>query len=427
MDFVCAIIDFRIKTSSTGCCARMTKAKKDPNVRIKILVYSLCVLCSSGICYSQMLMGEGTSKPNSIIQIGSLEILWSKANSHYGYIYGVEGLSFAGISSGPSNWGNKHLYKSYQGFNNIEEINQNPNLTFSSSPTLVFSTASDPSIPDHRGILLFRYQDMLGGIDFIRIDENGLYYKYWINIQEDDEASTSQSSDSESIVYTEGVHEYHLHQQFDTLEITGDSQAIFHSGLTITQSLKITEGSLIINGKEPLYVNNIEIGKNGRLVVQEGSTIFVAGDWTNNNSEFVQTESVVFNGPEPQKISGFTQFNSLEIDTDSIVESSTISAHVLSIHSGIFSPGEDSIFTHVFIADTGILCPVWQTSIFVQGDLINEGKFYHNGGTVIMNGSDRQDIDMGGASFFNLVIPEQNVFFRSPPVAESQIRVEDGG
>ncbi len=368
-------------------------------------------------------MGEGTSKPGRMIQIDSLKIPWSKANFHYGYIYGIEGLSFADVSPGPSRWINKASYKSYQGVKNIEDINQSSNLSFSSSPMLVFSTASEPSTPDHRGILLFRYKEMLGAIDFIRIDENGLNYRYWINIEEDDSKPPSQSPETWSIVNTDAVHEYNLHHQFDTLEITGGSHFIFNSGLRITQSLKITDGSLIICGNQPLYVKNIEIGKNGRLVIQGDSTIFVSGDWI-NNSLFPRTESVVFNGKVPQKISGVTQFYSLEIDTDSLVESSAISAHVLSIHSGVFIPGNDSIFTHVFIADTGVLCPAWQASVFVQGDLVNDGKFDHNDGTIILNGSDRQEVDMGGASFFNLVIGQQDVFFRDPPVAESQIIVE---
>ncbi len=147
---------------------------------MKILGSLLCVsflLCSSRIGYSQLLIGEGTSKPGGMIQIGSLKIPWSKANFQYGYIYGIEGLSFANIASKPSKWNNGNSYKSYQGVKNIEAANQNSNIIFSSLSMLVFSNASDPSIPDHRGILLFRYNGMLGAIDFIKIDQDGLYYQ----------------------------------------------------------------------------------------------------------------------------------------------------------------------------------------------------------------------------------------------------------
>ncbi len=165
-----------------------------------------------------------------------LKIPWSKANFHYGYIYGIEGLSFADVSSGPSRWINK------------------------------------------------------------------AYYKCWFNIEENDSKPVSQSHKTWSIVNTDAVHEYNLHHQLYTLEITEGSHFIFNSDLRITQSLKITDGSLTICG-EPLYVKDIEIGKNGRLVIQGDSTILVSGDWTNNNNFFPRSESVVFNGKVPQKIS----------------------------------------------------------------------------------------------------------------------------
>ncbi len=229
------------------------------------------------------------------------------------------------------------------------------------------------------------------------------------------------------IFNTNAVHEYNLHHQFETLEISGSSHLVFNSGLTVTQSLKITDGSLVIHGEKSLIVKDIEIGEHGTLILQGNSTVFVSGDWINNGIFAPQTESVVFNGTVPQKILGINQFNSLEIDTDAIVEASTISAHVLSIHSGVFIPGENSIFTHVFIGDRGVFCSAWQAPVSVSGNLVNNGKFYHNDGSIILNGSDRQDIDMQDFPFFKLVILGQNIFFRNPPVAESQILMKAEG
>ena len=81
----------------------------------------------------------------------------------------------------PSDWKTALSYRSYDGFERCADINQDDGISLSSPSVLVFSSAQDPSVPDHRGILLFRYQGLWGAIEFVEINKSGLHYKYWLN------------------------------------------------------------------------------------------------------------------------------------------------------------------------------------------------------------------------------------------------------
>ena len=400
-------------------------------MKTKVIVYILCILVIAVSGYSEILKGEEVCRLGDRIRIGSLAIPWSKANSTYGYIYGVEGLSYANVGPCPSDWKTALSYRSYDGFETCADINQDDGISLSSPSVLVFSSAQDPSVADHRGILLFRYQGLWGAIEFVNINESGLHYKYWLNTAGECQFTSDLSGnpDGKTISNYDAVSPYpsgddEKNIEHEDVEITGGENIVFNSSLSITGSLKIKDGTLILNGakgSEEYHVKDVEISRNGALIVQGAPTLFVSGNWDNRGQFVPDAATVIFTGDGPQQISGATEFYSLEIDTVSQVESSTIYADILSVHSGLFAPGSESIFNHLFIGENGILYPVWGAYIFIQGDLDNMGSFFHNEGTIILDGRERQYIDIGDDPFYNLSITGRDVVFAEEPVVESRL------
>ena len=412
-------------------------------MKMKMFVGLICMLWLSNTGYTEILEGQGMSKMGQKIQMGSLSIPWSRANSHYGYLYDVEGLSYANVVPGPLSWNNGSIfksvhYKTYIGFQRLSEIDLGEVMSLTSPATLVFSTASDAFVPDERGSLLFRYRNLWGVIDFVRIDAGGLFYKYRLNTEGEcrfirgsggagspgffqKNASSWMSLDQEYPPEDSQTYDqvYDSMQKYENLEITGGASLVFTAGLTARTSLNIQDGTLVLKGGEPSYLKDVEIGVNGALIIQGDATVFVSGNWSNQGVFASSGGPVVFAGDGPRKISGYTEFYSLEIDTASRVEASKISAHILSIHSGLFIPATDSSFTHIFIGENGLLCPESQAIISVGGDLDNGGVFFHNDGTILLDGSERQYVDMGDDPFFNLVIQGEDVVFVTEPVVES--------
>ena len=88
---------------------------------------------------------------------------------------------------------------------------------------------------------------------------------------------------------------------------------------------------------------------------------------------------------------------------------------------GQVRPHERPFFNHLFIGENGILYPVWGAYIFIQGDLDNMGSFFHNEGTIILDGRERQYIDIRDDPFYNLSITGQDVVFAEEPVVESRL------
>lgn len=400
-------------------------------MKTKVIVSILCILVIAATGYSEILKGEEVCRLGDPILIGSLAIPWSKANSTYGYIYSVEGLSYANVGPGPSDWKTALSYRSYYGFERCADINQDYVISLSSPSMLLFSSAQDPSMPDHRGILLFRYQGLWGAIEFVNINESGLHYKYWLNTGGECQFTSELpgNSDGKTIPNYDAVSPYpsgddEKNIEYEDVEITGGENIVFNSPLSITGSLKIKDGNLILNGakgSEEYHFKEVEISGKGALIIQGAPTLFVSGNWDNRGQFVSDAATVIFTGDGPQQISGTTEFYSLEIDTVSQVESSTIYAHILSVHSGVFAPGRESFFHHLFIGENGILYPVWGSYIFIQGDLNNMGSFFHNEGTITLDGTERQYIDIGDDPFYNLSITGQDVVFAEEPVVESRL------
>jgi len=363
--------------------------------------------------HADIVQGQGISKIGKCLDLGLVKIPWSQANEHFGYIYSIEGLSFANVSDGPSIW-QTSSYKSYNGFSTVDVLNNTPELNFSCPDKIVFATSASRSYKNsYRGILLFKYQDVYGALDFIQIENSTLLYRYWYNTSGQCDFNPKNACPAEEIKDTfPSIREFDFGQENDELEITGGDTFIYNAGLKISGRLKISNGTLILNG-ESAHLNTIEIGKNGCLTIHSEATLFLYGNLINNGTFSVNGGTVVLKGEAPQVISGETEFDYLEVENESYVETEQLIVKELSIFKGTFIPGTDSIFHNLFIDQAGVLSPAQGAYIFITGELDNTGEFLHNKGTVTLAGNNTQRITLNDDPFFNLDITGNTIVMDS--------------
>ena len=350
---------------------------------------------------ADILKGHGVSKTGEHIHLGPIEIPWSTANEHFGYIYKRPGLSFANVSSGPWIW-RPTDYLSYEGFSSVEEIGPLSTISFSTPEIVVFAASPSPLYQSfNRGLLLVRYYHTYGAIYFDQISGDAISYQYWYN-PSGECAFTPKSVASEP--YSPIMLEFNSDQEWDELTVVGGGTFIFDQSVKIKGLLKVTEGTVVLKGGYAEF-KHITIQEEGKLIVPSGATIRISGN-LNNKGEFITEEgTLVFNGTGPQFISGDLQVQTLEIDTPYFVMASAITVEdALYVFKGALIPSTKSSFHHVFIGDEGMFLPFYYAKIDISGHLYNDGTFIHNQGTIILSGETTQCVVMNGSAFYNLQI-----------------------
>lgn len=414
-------------------------------IHLSFLFVIIFALIPQG-AFSEIIQGEGSSSVGDHLDLGFVKVPWSKANNYFGYIYEIDGLSFGKVEEGVGEWGKCRGYKTYEGFSDVSVIDDNSSLSFTQENMIVFSVgASENSDIDSRGVLVFKYNDLFGAIDFIKIENNTLTYKYWYNTSgtcsfsdapevyvgsgDDSSASTTQIQTTFGQDY---VYEFDYSQEYDSVEISGGATVIANSYFNVSDSLVVSDGTLILKGELSRF-NNLEIKADGKVEIFFDGEIFISGNFINQGELIVNSGNVVFNGEKPQSISGNTSFYALDIESESYVRSEQVSVDELSIYEGCFIPGTDSQFKNVFIDLEGILSPARKAVITLNGDMDNTGRFFHNKGTVSCNSGEEQYVHLNGSSFYNLyvkngstvTVDEDNVENTLSVDADSEYKVAD--
>ena len=356
-----------------------------------------------------VIMGEGTVNAGSYLNINGIRIPWSKANKYYGYLYKTKGVTFANVVVGPKEW-NLTCYYTYKGFQAITDIRPDFHMKFSTPDQVVF-TNEDTQVPGttHKGILVFNCNGIYGAIDFIKIQDNTLYYRYWLNTAGKCEFTEPGGNKDENTVFSDGgIYEFDATQEFNSLEIKGDATVILDTDVSVNGTLTLSDGTLILKGNSA-DLNTVIIGEKGRLEIAADTEVHIKGNFTNHGEFIANWSNVVFDGIYPQVISGFTLFYGLTIESQNyVVATEAVDVQELSVYNGYFIPADESRFGNIFIDVTGTLFPQMKAAIGIQGDMDIEGRFYHDKSTLTFNGETDQVIITNGAAFYNVTIEGKN-------------------
>lgn len=391
--------------------AIQVKSYRAPEIRrersARFHCFTLCILLfvlTAPSVSAEVVQGQGVSRFGEHIHLGPIDIPWSKANAHFGYVYKRPGLSFANVSPGPWIW-QPTPYLSYDGFSSVDTIGSPSTMRFSIPESVVFAASPSPLYQSfNRGILLVRYYHTYGAIYFSKIAGNTIHYQYWYNPSGQCTFNTKNAGSEER----PAIREFSEDQMWDDLTITEGETFIFDQSLKINGTLEITEGTVILKGKYAEF-KNITIEKNGRLLAPSGTVIVISGNLKNNGELSTNEGTLVFNGNTPQSISGAIQVQTLEIDTTSfVIAHSPLTVQELYLFKGALAPSTGSVFHHIFIDEEGIFYPFYFAEITITGHLYNGGQFFHNGGSVTLSGDTLQYIIMNGEAFYNLniLVPE---------------------
>ncbi len=384
-------------------------------------VMAVCVIClwgQAGDC--GVLKQQGYSRVGAPMDLGKIRMPWSRANKRFGYVYAVEGVTFANVIPGPPSWTCKGYY-SYVGVKAGPQTVNPQGVSFSSKASLVFDTLEDDALHSpHVPVLLVQHNGVLGVIEFIRMDDYGLHYRYgWID-PDTIIGDPSLPDDPSAIRFDKPVvSNIYSDMDYETVTVTNGATVVFNASLRIKGSIKILHGNVVLEPGIHLFVKDVDISEGSTLSLGRDTRVTVTGNWSNYGSVSPNQGTVVFSGAEPQRIVGPIHFNSLEIDTDFQVDAGPMSAQSLSIYSGVFAPATNSRFHHVFIDTKGVLFPQEEAVILISGHLDTEGGFVHNYGTVILGGFGQQHIHTNGDPFFNLWLLGGEVIFFKPPVIEN--------
>jgi hypothetical protein len=139
--------------------------------------------------------------------------------------------------------------------------------------------------------------------------------------------------------------------------------------------------------------NDVVIESGGTLVVANGVTLSVAGDWVNNGTLTANNGTVTFNGGSAQGIGGDASFYNLTCANTSggvtAGDGTLTVSNLLHVQSGTFSGACDLADVQI---DSGAAFALSGDTI-VSGDWANNGTFTHNShgitfdGTTAMSGS----------------------------------------
>ena len=284
------------------------------------------------------------------------------------------------------------------------------NISFSSPEHIVFINSSDSKYQYlNRGILLLKYYGNYAALNIAMVKDDTIFFEYWYNtsgecfFQSQKEMVPPVQAERNLVFRDKSVYELNSSKDFDNIEVDGGATVCIGSDITVEKSVIISDGTLLLkNGS--LGLQNLEIKKDGKLMIYFDEIIIIKGDFINNGEFVANAGTVVFNGDTPQTISGEASFYSLEIQNESVVEAGQIDVHELSVYEGDFVPGSLSTFENIFIDSWGAFSPMPHAIIFIGGDMDNRGLFRHNSGTVICSGKKRQYFSMNKDSFYNLFL-----------------------
>lgn len=348
-------------------------------------------------------------------------IPWSPANKFFGYIYPVKGLSVANTATGPKTWNIKG-YQTYEGELSWNQIKTPYNSRFSFSSMIVFPCTETKLQNEPRGgILVFKYKHHMGAVEFLKIDSEGLHYRYQIFYNQSDLSLFSEGASSAVEHYNEDrFYEIVPDDAGRGIQISGSASVSVLPGPTPIDSISVLNGTLTLKGPGEYIVGDINIYKNGILRLGKNAVLRVSGDWHNSGGFETFSGAVIFDGDCPQTISGDTSFYSLLIDTRYQVFTESIHVEELSVYSGIFSPGTQSQIHNGYIFSDGVLLPQTNGVLYIAGDLYNEGGFIHNCGRIVLNGPAQQYIKMGYYPFNILDLKGTDVHWETPPAMDEE-------
>ncbi|WDP90734.1 MAG: hypothetical protein HUN04_13925 [Desulfobacter sp.] len=386
-----------------------------------VMIIMMCLLCPVPQSLGDSIEKQNIAAIGQHIDLGIVSIPWSRANSYFGYIYPVNGLSVANIDTGPQTWKTKG-YNSYKGESSWDQMDDLPSSNLSSPNMIVFPCSeTKPATETFGGILIFHYKNHTGAVEFLRIDSAGLHYRYRIFSAESDSLTVTGNTEPSVINYND-AHTYEIcpENPIPAIHISNNSSVILLPGSSPIDSVSIIEGTLILKGPGEYIMGDVKIHKKGRFRLVDDAVLRITGDWDNSGEFDTFSGQVIFDGDRPQTISGDTSFYSLEIDTRYQVATDNIHVEELSVHSGIFIPGTQSQIRNGYISSDGLMMPEANGVLYITGNIYNDGGFIHNCGRVVLNGTVRQYIRMGYYPFYILDIKNTDVYWETPLMMDEE-------
>lgn len=155
----------------------------------------------------------------------------------------------------------------------------------------------------------------------------------------------------------------------------------FNDPVTVEHTLDIQSGVVQFPGGSDFA--DVQVGANGTLAPDNGASFSISGDWTNAGTFIPNQSTVIFDGSDPQTVSGVTDFYNLTLDNGSTLSfDAPIQVDgLLHIVDGEINPLAGTVLNNVTIDEQGILDPVADpnnpeaTTIEIGGQMRNHGVF----------------------------------------------------
>jgi len=153
-------------------------------MKLYLLALVLFSILSPLKLHSQIIYGTKVAQLQKPLDLGIVKIPWSRANTQYGYLYEIPGLTFGNVQQG---FWTELTYLSYSGIENISDVSDISIFDFSSTKNLsngnydyIVFADSNNNQNHYNNIVLFKYNDIYGGIEFVDIgNDYSLLYNYW--------------------------------------------------------------------------------------------------------------------------------------------------------------------------------------------------------------------------------------------------------
>ncbi len=177
---------------------------------------------------------------------------------------------------------------------------------------------------------------------------------------------------------------------------TSANMPVVSADTALAKTLRVSKGTLTLNGKNLWVDGNLTVDSTGTLTVQNATdTIFVSGNWSVSNTFNNGSGVVVFYGLSSQILTtGGTgsgkKFYSIDINK-ATGTSITLGANDLQVDRDL------KILSGTFVNSSG-------RTITVNNTFSNAGTFTDAGGTVTLATGTAVNLTSGGTSFNNLII-----------------------
>ncbi|MCP3873529.1 MAG: hypothetical protein GY699_10300 [Desulfobacteraceae bacterium] len=155
--------------------------KIHPRIKCR-MSFVLIFLCGVSIANSQIIIQSGEAPNATVITVGDINLFWSSANTHFGYLTTDFGTEFADVSPSTHYSGS---YETHDGVRHIWDVRHATDYSFSTPAygSLLYGNQTHDLNSSYRGIILFKQNGYYGAIQPLDIYEvegvRTLSYTLW--------------------------------------------------------------------------------------------------------------------------------------------------------------------------------------------------------------------------------------------------------